>query len=357
VKPLRIAILGAGLVGRRHIETILALPRVAELVAVADPMADRAQFDLGDAAWFLEAGPMLDQIKPEAIIIATPNNLHISYSLLCCERGIPFLVEKPVTATLEEAERLVRAVADSGVKTLVGHHRRYLASVREAKRAMAEGRIGALVAASAIWATRKPDDYFNTLWRTQPGGGPLLINAIHEIDMLRYLCGEVRSVGGLASHARRNFTVEDTAAALFEFENGCLGTLICTDVGFSPWTIEQGSLENPRFPHSGQSAYRLVGTKGSLELPVLRSWTAAVPDKIGWDQSIAATDLAVAYCDPFEAQLEHFQRLVRLGEPPIVSVSDGANTLAVTLAVLQSSQGGRRLSPQRFENSNGSKRP
>jgi predicted dehydrogenase len=348
MKPLRMAVLGAGLVGRRHIQTILALPQVAELCAVADPVADVAQFSLGGAPWFADSREMLDDIKPEAVIIATPNNLHAPQGLMCCARGIHFLVEKPVTASLEEAEVLVRAVADSRVKALVGHHRRYLQVVQEARRLIAEGAIGALVAASVVWATRKPDDYFNTPWRTRPGGGPLLINAIHEIDMMRYLCGEVRSVGGLASYAMRNFAVEDTAAALFEFDNGCLGTLICTDAGFSPWTMEQGSLENPRFPHSGQSAYRLVGTKGSLELPVLRRWAASLPDEIGWDRLIAASDVTVPYRDPFQAQLEHFQRLVRRDEPAVVSVSDGANTLAATLAVLQSGQEGRRLSPQRF---------
>jgi predicted dehydrogenase len=348
MKPLRIAVLGAGLVGRRHIETIRALPDVAELVGVADPAADAAQFDLGGAPWFTDVLPMLDKTVPEAVIIATPNRLHVTQGLECCARGISFLVEKPVTATLEEARRLVQAVAESGVKTLVGHHRRYLSAVQEARRHIQEGGIGAMVAASVIWATRKPDDYFTVAWRTQPGGGPLLINAIHEIDMLRYLCGEVRSVGGLASHAMRNLAVEDTAAALLEFDNGCLGTLVCTDAGFSPWTMEQGSRENPKFPFSGQSAYRLVGTKGSLELPVLRGWAAALPDAIGWDRAIAATDLAVPYRDPFQAQLAHFQRLIRLDAPPVVSVRDGANTLAATLAILQSGREGRRLAPQHF---------
>jgi predicted dehydrogenase len=348
MKPLRLAVLGAGLVGRRHIETIRALPQAAELAAVADPVADPAQLELGGAAWFADSRQMLDQVKPEAVIIATPNNMHAEQGLMCCERSIHFLVEKPVTATLEEAEMLVRAVAESGVKNLVGHHRRYLASVREARRLIGEGAFGALVAASVLWATRKPDDYFQVAWRTRAGGGPLLINAIHEIDMLRYLCGELRSVGGLSSHAMRHFEVEDSAAVLFEFDSGCLGTLICTDAGFSPWTIEQGSLENARFPHSGQSAYRLVGTKGSLELPVLRSWTASIPGEIGWDRLIAASDLHVPYRDPFQAQLEHFQRLIRGDEPPVVSVRDGANSLAATLAVLQSGQEGRRLSPQRF---------
>jgi predicted dehydrogenase len=348
MKPLRLAVLGAGLVGRRHIETIRALPAVADLVAVADPVADPAGFDLGNAAWFTDGDAMLDKARPEAVIIATPNNMHLPLGLKCCARGIHFLAEKPVTATLEEAEKLVQAVEQSGVRTLVGHHRRYLTVVQEAKRLIAEGALGTLVAASVIWATRKPDDYFDTAWRKESGGGPLLINAIHEIDMLRYLCGELRSVSGVANSRLRGFAVEDTAAAMFQFDSGCLGTLICTDAGFSPWTIEQGSRENPRFAHSGQSAHRLVGTKGSLELPVLRRWTAATPDDARWDRPIVAGDIDVAYRDPFEAQLEHFQRLVRLGEPPVVSVSDGANTLAATLAVAQSGREGRRVAPVRF---------
>ena len=346
--PLRIAVLGAGLVGRRHIETIRALPDVAELIAVADPVADRTKFDLGGAAWFTDSDAMLDRARPEAVIIATPNTLHAPLGLEACARGVHFLVEKPVTATLEEAEALARAVEQSGVKTLVGHHRRHLAVVQEARRLIGEGALGGLVAASVIWATRKTDEYFDTAWRREPGGGPLLINAIHEIDMLRYLCGEVRSVGGLASSRARGFAVEDTACAMFQFESGCLGTLVCTDAGLSPWTIEQGSGENPRFAYSGQSTYRLIGSEASLELPVLRRWAARAPGDIGWDKPIDATDIAVPYRDPFAAQLSHFQRLVRLGEPAVVSVADGAGTLAATLAVAQSGREGRRLAPMRF---------
>ena len=219
---------------------------------MADPAPDRAQ-PVGGAAWFENAATMMDRVKPEAVVIATPTARHAEQGLLACERGIHFLVEKPVTATLEEAGALVRAVSQSGVKTLVGHHRRYLAAVAEGPRLIASGELGALVAASVVWATRKPDPYFNVAWRTQPGGGPLLINAIHEIDLLRHLCGEVRLVSGLQSGAQRGFAVEDSAAALFEFDNGCLGTLTLTDVGLSPWTIEQGSGENPNFPRADKA--------------------------------------------------------------------------------------------------------
>ncbi len=348
MKPLRIAVLGAGLIGKRHMQTILAAPHAAELVAVADPVAEASAFDLGGAAWFTDERVMMDRAKPEAVIIATPNALHAGHGKSACERGIHFLVEKPVTASLDEAATLVRQVAESGVKTLVGHHRRYLAAIQEAKRRIAGGTLGELVAASVVWATRKPDRYFDTLWRTQPGGGPILINAIHEIDMLRHLCGEISGISGVTSNARRGFSVEDSAAATFAFENGCLGTLACTDAGFSPWTIEQGTRENPNFAFTGQSAYRLVGTQGSLELPVLRQWGAKTAGDIGWDLPIIATDIDVPWHDPYMAQLEHFQRLIRRGEPALVSVLDGANTLAATLAVAEAAQTGKSCAPRRF---------
>jgi len=348
MKPLRIAVMGAGLIGRRHIETILAMPEAAELVAVADPIADPGRFDLKGAAWFTGEREMLDQVKPEAVIIATPNGLHLDHGELCCARGIHFLMEKPVTVTIGEAAALVRLVAESGVKTLVGHHRRYLAPVEDAKSVIESGKIGRLVAASVLWATRKPDDYFQTAWRTQPGGGPLLINAIHEIDMLRHLCGEIAAVGGITSAAIRGFAVEDSAAALFRFDNGALGTLTLTDAAFSPWTIERGSRENPLFPYAGQSAYRLTGTEGSLELPVLKLWGAATPGANRWDKPIASTALPERHHDPYKAQLAHFQRLIRLNEAPVVSVLDGARTLAATLAIAQASETERLCVPERF---------
>jgi predicted dehydrogenase len=348
MKPLRVAVLGAGMIGRRHIQTIRGMPDTAELVAVADPQADPAGFDLGAASWYRDAQEMLDRARPEAVVIATPNALHLQQGEWCCERGIHFLMEKPVTVTLDEAAALVGAVRQSGVKTLVGHHRRYLGTVQQARQWEADGHLGRLVVASVVWATRKPDDYFQAAWRTQPGGGPLLINAIHEIDMLRHLCGEIRAVSGVKSHANRGFAVEDTAAAVFEFENGCLGTLACTDAGLSPWTIEQGSGENPVFAYTGQSAYRLVGTEGSLEMPVLRAWSARVAGEAAWDKPLSGDYLMPRVHDPYQAQLSHFQRLVRLDEAPVVSVLDGSRTLAATLAVAQSSETQSRCVPRDF---------
>ena len=346
MEPLNIAICGAGLIGRKHIKTILARPDLARLAAVVDPVIVSGPSSEWQATVFADAGDMFAALVPDAVIIATPNNLHLEQGLLCCAHGVHFLVEKPVTASWQEAVQLVEAVRQSGVQTLVGHHRRYLAQVQTAKRVIDSGELGDLVAASVVWATRKPDAYFDVAWRRSAGGGPILINAIHEVDMLRYLCGEIVAVRGMKSSRQRNFAVEDTAAALLEFANGCLATLICSDAGLSPWTIEQGSGENPAFAFTHESSYRIVGSRGSLEVPVLRRWQARIPGQEAWDRPLAGEFLQHPLWDPFEAQLAHFQRVVRAGESPICPVSDGAKTLAATLAIAEDGETGvRRLPP------------
>ena len=345
MNPLRIAVLGAGMIGRRHIETILKRPDLAVLAGVADPAARAEDWPATDAPFVADPKALLDTLQPHAVIIATPNQLHLTHGLLCCERRLPFLIEKPVTATWDDAVSLVQAVRTAGIGTLVGHHRRYLAPVRAAKQRLGEGAIGDIVAASVVWATRKPEPYFNVAWRRTAGGGPLLINAIHEVDMLRHLCGEVVQVQGVKSHARRQFPVEDTAAAILVFESGCVATLVCTDAGLSPWTIEQGSQENSLFGFTHESAYRIVGSLGSLELPVLRQWNARTPGQEAWDRPLTAQYLGGGWEDPYEAQLAHLQRVVRLGEAPIISVEDGARTLAATLAIAQAAEGGAGIRP------------
>jgi predicted dehydrogenase len=81
---------------------------------------------------------------------------------------------------------------------------------------------------------------------------------------------------------------------------------------------------------------------------VLRKWVPHILDEIGWDKPLTAADIAPPYHDPYQAQLRHFQRLIRLDEAPMVSVTDGANTLAATLAVAQSSSQGRPCAPVQF---------
>ena len=127
---------------------------------------------------------------------------------------------------------------------------------------IAGGGIGRVVAANGLWLSHKPKDYFNVTWRREAGGGPILINAIHDIDCLRMLCGDVETVSAGASNATRKFEVEDTAAAVLHFKSGALGTLLVSDTVSAPWSWEWGSRENPNRPHDIENCYIVAGTQG-----------------------------------------------------------------------------------------------
>jgi len=335
MKRLKIGVLGAGLIGKRHIDTILACPEDAELVGIADPVLGPDKYPYVKAPFFRTPEELYAREKPDSVIIATPNTLHAPQGIECARRGLHFIIEKPVTESLESAAALLREVRKAGVKTLTGHHRRYVQAVRTAKQMIEDGAIGRLVGLSVIWSTRKPEPYFDVAWRKEPGGGPILINLIHEIDLMRHLGGEMAAITGVASSAVRGFAVEDSAAAVVTFAHGAIGTILCSDTALSPWTIEQGTGENPAFAYTGENSYRLVGTEGSLELPNLKLWTSRDPKAIGWDKPLTATPLKVMERDPYIEQLQHFRRVIQEGEAPLVSAEDGARTLAATLAVAE----------------------
>ena len=336
--PVSIGVIGAGLFGRKHMDVMRQEP-ACRLAAIADPTPEaRAYAESLDVPCFADYEEMLDRVRPQAAIIATPNVLHVPAGIACAERGVPMLVEKPIADTVELACELLREAKRANVRILVGHHRRYHAQAQEARRIVGGGRLGRLVAVTALWATRKPDPYFDAAWRRTTGGGPILINLIHEIDMLRYVGGELASVAGVTSHAMRGFEVEDTAAATFAYAGGALGTVLCTDAAVSPWTIEQGLGENPAFPYTGENGFRFLGTAGALEFPQLKVWSSRDPAKVGWDQLLASEPVRVVDRDVYAEQIRHLRAVVEGREAPVVSGADGARTLAATLAVHESAR-------------------
>jgi predicted dehydrogenase len=342
MSKIRIGVIGAGLIGRRHITTIVASDEceVAGLVE-PDPAALPAEF----RGFTLYPGhvELLRQARPDAVVIATPNQTHASIGIECARRGVHMLIEKPVADTRAAAEALIAEVGRSGVRTLVGHHRRHARPVQQAKAIIESGAIGRLVGVSGIWAAHKPQSYFAAAeWRSREGGGPILINLIHEIDFLRFVCGEVASISALSSNRIRGFAVEDTAGAVLGFAGGAIGTVVISDTAVSPWTVEQGLGENPAFPFSGQSGYRFLGTSGSLEFPNLQLWSQPGGAQ-DWEKPIAAEVIPAERIDLYAAQLRHFCRVVRGEEPSIVPAEDGARTLAVTLALGEASRLGRRV--------------
>ncbi|EDP64203.1 putative oxidoreductase [alpha proteobacterium BAL199] len=278
---------------------------------------------------------MLDRERPDGVIVAAPNQLHLAVGLACVERGIPALVEKPLADTLDAGAELVLAAEAKGVPLLVGHHRRYNPMVEATREILARGELGRLVAVNAMWSARKPDAYFDAAWRRAPGGGPILINMIHDIDCLRHFCGEIAEVQAFGSSAVRRFEVEDTAVVALRFASGALATVTLTDAAPSPWGWEAGSADNPGIAASGQNCYRFLGTEAALDFPNLTLWRGAGDEPASWGDPLTGLPRTWAGHDALPRQLEHFVNVIAGTEAPRVSGREGLATLAATLAVKQ----------------------
>ncbi len=337
-RTLRIAVAGAGLIGRQHARRVLAHPRL-ELRCVVDPYADPAGVPRGPGTVLVaDLAQALGDV--DGVVLATPNAAHREGALAAVAAGVPVLVEKPIADTLEAAEDIVAAAEASGVPVLVGHHRRYSPLLTRAAEVIASGAIGDPVAVLGSALFRKPDDYFAAApWRTAPGGGPVLINLVHDVDALRALCGEIVQVQAVAGSAARGLAVEDTAALTLSFANGALGTFIVSDAAASARSWEQTSGENPDYAASpDEDCYHVAGTRGALSVPTLRLRTH--PGAASWSEPATVTTVAAPRRDPLELQLEHFEQVLRGEAAPRVPAREGLQTLRVVHAVAQSARTG-----------------
>jgi predicted dehydrogenase len=336
--PVRIAVVGAGLIGQAHIKRIRDEPS-AELAAIVDPSPQaKGLADTLAIPWFPEVERMLDGGPPHAAIIATPNALHVAGGLACIGAGVPILVEKPIAEDVASATRLVEAAEAAGVPILVGHHRRHSPLIRTARDIIRSGRLGRITVVNGLCWFLKPKAYFDAAWRREPGGGVVLINLIHVIDDLRNLCGEIASVQAAQSNSARGFPVEDTAAILLRFQNGALGTLSISDSAAAPWSWELTSGENKAYPHTDQSCYFIAGTEGSLAVPRGELWRHK--DDRAWFGPIACERDTAPEEDPLTLQMRHFCDVARRLELPLVGGRDAIRTLAATLAVKEAASAG-----------------
>jgi len=340
--PVRLLLAGAGAIGRAHARHVAASDACV-LAGVVDPAPVSRD-------WARQLGvPHADQLepalaawRPDGVILATPNTLHVVGALACLERGVPVLVEKPIADRLHDALTLVEAAQRLRVPVLVGHHRRHSAAMATACETIASGVLGRLVAVQGSALFRKPQAYFDAApWRRESGGGPILINMIHEVDNLRLLAGEIAEVQAIASNARRGHAVEDTVAIVLRFVGGALGTFLLSDAAASTHSWEQTSGENGMYARDASEAcYHVSGERGSLAIPTMRL-QLATGDEASWLEPLHEQRLVVPTVDPLRRQLDHFIAVIQRREAPRVSAADAAATLAATLAIAESAASGR----------------
>ncbi|MCV0425126.1 MAG: Gfo/Idh/MocA family oxidoreductase [Roseibium sp.] len=340
---IRLAIAGLGLVGKRHAEAVALVPGV-DLVATVDPNEDgRDTAASMGLPCFETIEGVLENAGVDGIILATPTLLHVEQAMACIEHGCPVLVEKPIGASALEAHALVQLAETRNVPLLVGHHRRYNPLIQKAKEAVESGVIGDVRAVQGTCWFYKPDSYFEAApWRMRSGAGPVSVNLVHDIDLIRYLCGEVTAVQAVSAPSVRGFENEDVASALLEFSNGAVGTISVSDSIVAPWSWEFNSQENPKYPPMAESCYLIGGSEGSLSVPDLRVWTHQDRQQDWWTP-LSATTLTRDASDPLVNQISHFKDVILRTAEPIVSGVEGLRTLQVIEAIQVSAQHRNRL--------------
>jgi len=335
---ISIAVVGAGLIGRRHAAAIAGVPgtRLACMVD-PDPAAGMVAASMG-APLRATLAECLDGDRPDALILATPNHLHVPQGLECFATGVPILVEKPLAADARGGRALVEAASVAGVTLLVGHHRRHNPLIAAAKARIEAGEVGEIVAVSALCWLCKPDAYFDTAWRGKAGAGPVFINLIHDADLLRHLVGEIVSVQAIERRSRRGGDTEDSAAILLRFESGALGTMSVSDGIAAPWSWELTAAENPAYPRTGESCYLIGGTHGSISLPGGELWRH--PGERSWWEPMDRRSHPVASEDPLNLQIANLRDVARGEAAPVVSGLEGLKSLLVIEAVKEAARTG-----------------
>jgi predicted dehydrogenase len=349
-QSISIAIIGfSGLIGKRHTHHCLD-SSFTNLVALVDPSPTAASIASSHKVpYYATVSAMLSSLPhpPDAAIVCTPNSTHVPVARELAAAGVNLLVEKPLSTSIEEGAELVRHCREKGVKLLVGHHRRFNPYVVAAKKCIEAGDVGDVTAVSALWTNYKPSSYFDgeaVKWRSSKkmGGGVVLINLVHEVDLMGYILGRVVRVHAEKTTSRRGKgedKAEEGCVLTLRFESGVVGTFVLSDCVVSPHNFEAGTGENPLIPRARGSGgdevdvYRIFGTEATLSVPDMSLWK--YEGERSWENELVRRKVAVDVNGkvPFQRQLEHFVGVVRGAEEPSCSGEEGLRAMMVCDAV------------------------
>lgn len=352
---LKVAIIGAGLIGPRHAQSVISNPST-ELVALVDPAptgqatASELKTNFYASVEALLASPH----KPDAAIVCTPNHTHVPVGKELLAGGVHVLLEKPVSDTLETGRSLLefaRAPERAHLKLLVGHHRRFNPYVRATKSVLEAGSLGRPIAVNGLWVLYKPDTYFAppTDWRASGarGGGVIPINLVHDIDLMHHLFGPIVRVQAEKTLPQRPSPPHDAdegAALTLRFASGVVGTFLVCDAAPSPHNFESGTGENPMIPHrrEGSDFYRIFGSDASLSVPDLTRWSYDGQPEKSWSNPLTVEKIPLPdESAPFDLQLEHFVDVIHGDANPSCSAEEGLRALIVCKAVQTAMQTGQ----------------
>ncbi len=327
----RILVIGCGSIGKRHIENLTALG-AGELLAF-DERPDRRQevrsrFGIETLERLDDAWPR----HPDAAVIATPTSLHVPLALDAADHGCHLFIEKPLSHTLDRVDQLLNTVRERKLVTFVGCNMRFHPGLRKVKELLDEHAPGRVVGARVAVGQWLPDwhpweDYRHGYSATRALGGGIILDAIHELDYIRWMLGDVQEVACFAGRlSHLEIETEDMAAILLRFVNGTIAEVHMDYV--------------QRVSHR---TCQIIGDEGTIQ------WDATAGD-VRW-YSAAAHEWRVYGTPPgwdwpqmYVDEMRHFLRCWAREEMPAVDVFEGKRVLEMALAAKESAQSGRIVS-------------
>ncbi len=236
-KMIGFGIIGCGGISDIHAKAIAAL-KDARIVAVSDPVADRAKKMARQyrVPWFTDNQKLLQLVEVDAVTITSPSGLHGSLGITSARAGKHVMVEKPIETTLEKADALIKACHKAKVKLGVISQLRFMPVMTAVYKAVKQGKFGRLTLGLASTKWFRPPEYFSEApWRGTwkgNGGGCVVNQGIHCLDLLLSVMGPVKQVQGFTRRLWHKIETEDTAVANLEFENGGLGVIEATTTAY-----------------------------------------------------------------------------------------------------------------------------
>lgn len=357
------ALIGAGIIGPRHAQSIQRNPSTT-LIAIVEPHARGLELaNQLSTPHFNTVADFLTYLadsktKCDAAVVCTPNDTHVEIAIELLDAEIHVICEKPVATTIEDGRKLIAHhthLCETKYPDLslgVGHHRRFNTYVTAAKQAIDSGNLGTIIAVNGLWCSYKPDSYFEAPcdWRRGVDGGVILTNLVHDVDILQYLLGPIVRVHAEKTTPRRHtettpHPADEGAAMTFRFQNGVVGTFLCSDVVPSPYNFEHGTGENPLMPkENGTDFYRIFGTQGTLSVPDSTRWSYDGQDERSWRLPLTKEILEIGDIGiPFDLQIAHFVDVVRGIQVPRCSAKEALSALIVCDAVRTSMKTGETV--------------
>jgi len=350
---LNVAIIGCSKIAHLHAKAILQITEL-NLKAVWSRTPESAQ-KFVDAYAVKAYSSIPEMIQAENIqmaVICTAHPYHADVAIQAMEAGAHVLIEKPLASTLEDCDRIIEASHPTGRKTGVVSQKRWFQPVQRMKKAIDKGKIGTPMLGTIQMLGWRDRSYFeNDAWRgswKQEGGGVLVNQSPHQLDLLQWLMGDIEEVFGYWSNINHPYIeVDDTAVALIKFKNGSLGNILVSNSQkpgiYGKIHIHGSNGASVGAQPDGGSLF-LPGKTIINEPPKLELWTVPGEEHLmeEWNKTDSdefhSVDSMTWY---FKQQLEDFKDAILNDRQPMITAEEGRKTVELFTAIYRSQRDGK----------------